>query len=297
MTEPVATDYEDGETIRASHLNEVGVAVNDLIERVDELPLSGEPLLISGTVSSESGLPVSAELGEVLVDEETGNGFQWNGLGWTNFGQFRGSVGPQGDPSAGAGLLSARPDYDDVEPGFTYTATDEEGGTSYVATPSSWQRIARATAVTAGEELASAAPSASTTGIAINVANTPFRIPELTTASFTMPDRPVRVETSALVVTGIGASTPATIMQVRYTTDGWSTSHNAESRTLAASNIGIWIESAASIPAMIPPAAATPISPGATVQVALFFKRTDTTKTLVVARSDDANPWLKVIAG
>ena len=195
------------------------------------------------------------------------------------------------------GLLSARPAFASVPTGTLYTATDEEGGSTYLNTGSAWLLVARAATITAGEELAAAALSASSAGLAINVANTPFRIPELTTGSFTMPDRPVRVETSGRVVTGIGAASPATKLQIRYTTNGWTTSHLAEERTMVASNIGIWIESFDAFPAMLPPVSGTAISVGATVQVGMFFQRTDTTKTLVTVRSAESNPWIKVIAG
>jgi hypothetical protein len=86
------TDYEDGQTIFASHINTIGEAVNDLADAVAAIPLSGEPLLVAGTVNTEADLDdvTSPQLGDVWVVEETGDGFQWNGLSWTRFGQFRG---------------------------------------------------------------------------------------------------------------------------------------------------------------------------------------------------------------
>jgi hypothetical protein len=261
MTLP--TDYEDGETIFASHLNGTNDAVNDLTDRVDALPLSGEPLLISGTVSNEAGLPPSADLGEVLVDEETGDGFQWNGLGWTNFGQFR---GPQGPVAAYRGLLSARPAAGAVAVNTIYFVTDENGGTLTQTNGTSWVQVAPSiNDATAGKVLASADP-VSAAALATTVGSTYYRIPELTTGSFMMPSVTCTASFTPLRFTSVTVA--GTAVQLRFTTDAWSTSKI----------MGGWTEASfASNTSVFPGASATlrelggsAPSAGATVQVALF---------------------------
>jgi hypothetical protein len=204
------------------------------------------------------------------------------------------------------GTLAELPDPGDRPVGKLFT-TDEEGGTLYVNLGTEWLMIGRAATVTAGEELASAAPSSSPAAIAVNAANTPFRVPELTTASFTMPDRPVRVITSVLVstanltaspFTGIASGTGRTTYQIRYTKDGWTNSALAEGRTSTFSLTGF--ESTQVFSAMLSPAGGSiSLAAGDTVQVGLFFQRTDTIYTCAAVYSAAGGlfPWLKVIAG
>jgi hypothetical protein len=204
------------------------------------------------------------------------------------------------------GTLAELPDPGDVPIGKLFT-TDEEGGTTYVNLGTEWLIIGRTATVTAGEELGSAAPSSTTANVVVNAANTPFRIPELTTASFTMPDRPVYVLTSSLFTaagltaspfTGIGSGNARTQYQIRYTKDGWTNSALADARGATWALTGF--ESTTPLTAMLPPAGGSiSLAAGDTVQVALCFQRTDTTYTCGVAYNAGlgAFPWLKVIAG
>lgn len=122
---------------------------------------------------------------------------------------------------ASSGLLTARPDATSVPGGYIYTATDTNGGTVYVSTGSAWLEIASANSAVAGKIIASANPSSAST-LAASFAGT--RVPELTTATFTMPDAPCTVTFGRIAFTNVSSAGLA--VQVRWSSDGWSTSNS-----------------------------------------------------------------------
>lgn len=184
------------------------------------------------------------------------------------------------------GLLSARPAAT-VGVGRLYLASDVNGGTLYVSDGTSWIEAApSAEDANAGKLLTSVSLTANAAAVAISTANTPFRIPELTTPSFTVPDGPVVVESSVLAISGTGASGAATGAQLRYTKDGWATNHFLSGQYTWRGDAPFYIEATyAGIKGELPPAGVSGgavLAPGDTVQVGLFLTRTDNTKTLTL---------------
>jgi hypothetical protein len=210
MADPLPTNYADGQTVRASHVNAIGQVVNGLARDVSGF------------------LPT----GEVIIQ------------------------------SASSGLLSQRPDAVSLQSGSIYTATDEL--VVYVAHDGDWIKVAP---TDSGRILASANPTSAAT-LSMPTPGTFYRVPELTTASFTMPATTCTVSMGKLAVANV--SVAGLSMQIRYTTDGWSTSKICASNSEAsfASNTSVFdpvVCRLAETVTLTPPAA------GAAVQVAAFL--------------------------
>lgn len=204
--------------------------------------------------------------------------------------------------SIGRGLLAVRPLANATAPGSLFLAVDVAGGTQYQSDGTTWAESALAlSGAGAGQDLASAAPVAALAGVVVNVAATPFRVPELTTGSFVMPTRPVYVMTSAFVSSGVGAATPVSEFQVRYQKNGAGAWILAETRVVSAPPAaGPFLESTYQFLCPVPYPGATGadnVAAGDSVQVALFIARSDTTKTITIVRTAGVYPLLRVVGG
>lgn len=181
-----------------------------------------------------------------------------------------------GKLSRGSGLLSARPSAASVGAGFTYFATDDSSGTLYVSNGSTWDQAAPSMDLSnAGSRLAYVRVTTNCSAVAINSAiPTTFRIPEITTGSFTMPSTPVWAECSGLVMSG-ASSGDFTVCGIYYSTDSGSTwnfvSSTGSYRTAAGfeGSTGSW-------------GGFVLASAGATVILGIRLSRSDTNKTITV---------------
>jgi hypothetical protein len=117
------------------------------------------------------------------------------------------------------GTLAARPSAGSTALNTGYHAEDDNGGTFYRRTASgTWEQAAPSVDDVGGIVLASVAPTSMSS---INPAfATPTRIPEFTTASFVMPDKPVRVISSPIQLTT--AADPTFTFALHFTTNGWT---------------------------------------------------------------------------
>ncbi|MEM6771094.1 MAG: hypothetical protein AAF597_10955, partial [Bacteroidota bacterium] len=72
----------------------------------------GTSVNIVGTVDDQGDLPSNPSPGDLVIIDETGEGFFFNGDNWVNIGQFRGpqgqqgQQGEQGEPGAGKDLVN-----------------------------------------------------------------------------------------------------------------------------------------------------------------------------------------------
>ena len=58
----------------------------------------GEGVNIEGSVPDSGALPTTGnDVGDIWIDESTGDGWSWNGTEWVNIGPIQGPPGPQGD--------------------------------------------------------------------------------------------------------------------------------------------------------------------------------------------------------
>jgi hypothetical protein len=127
-------------------------------------------------------------------------------------------------PLAGWGItpgdLADRPPADPDLPGMAYWSRDQNGGQLDAVDPETgqYEQVAPAMADVGGTIIGSAAPSSWSS---INPAfATPTRIPEFTTGSFTMPDKPVRAILSPVQLTT--AADPTFTFALHWTINGWS---------------------------------------------------------------------------
>ncbi len=147
-----------------------------------------------------------------------------------------------------------------------YFATDDQGGTVYVVSSGAWVAAAPAVSGISGQVLASAWPSGAIATLSVGASQ--VRVPELTTAQFTVPNRPVRVMIPPL--TGIIPTGSDTVLLVKWDSNGAGT-YAAGYTTLG---IQITANSVASarwigLHGMLP----TAFSAGDTAQAAIFISR------------------------
>lgn len=55
-------------------------------------------MVLKGSVNKVENLPLSANIGDLYVVSETGDGYVWNGSSWDNAGPIRGPQGEKGEP-------------------------------------------------------------------------------------------------------------------------------------------------------------------------------------------------------
>lgn len=193
-------------------------------------------------------------------------------------------------PYGGEGELADRPDASDVSTGSVYYATDDNGGRAWISNGSTWQGFAPSNAAVGGTLLALAQPS-SIASVACATAGTDYRIPELT-ISFTMPDRPVKINMTDLRAYIFGTDT-APVLTMYYTTNNWSSK-----TVLLAQDIPYASDSLFYIRSFVPKEVFLPtsISVGATVGVAVFIADTTTnsrTFTIAANHSGDRSTMLR----
>jgi hypothetical protein len=175
-------------------------------------------------------------------------------------------------------------------PANTYgTATDVNSGTLFYNDGGTPVQGAPGADEVGVSRLASATLAA-TSAVTITTGGTMYRSTALTTASFTMPSRPVEARMHPFRAYESGSGNAATVLtqtaQLKYTTDGWSTSQPITGREncsylgISPFYISFWHNLSGPIGA----------SPGATVQVALFISHADSGATMTIHYSvaDDA---------
>lgn len=116
------------------------------------------------------------------------------------------------------GALADRPSAAGLPDGVRYFATDDGGGTLWVANSGAW--VQAAPAVSGVAHLLDIAEPASTPTQVIGAANTDYRITEMT-VDFVMPDQRVRIDTSELIIYQLTVNTTAQ-MSLWYSLDGWA---------------------------------------------------------------------------
>jgi hypothetical protein len=163
--------------------------------------------------------------------------------------------------------------------------------------PITWVRSPAEAQILPGDIIAEATTASAIAGKVINQTSTlgttyPFRISELTTASFTMPVLPIRVYLSSLIMMGItNDSDPFTTATIYWSDDNWSTSTKigtGPSHQQQDDLIG-WVE--VTTPIDVPLTAPTP---GTSIQVAACLFRPDNTKTITVLGNATTNPSIYV---
>lgn len=191
---PQPTDREDGTTIRASHMNDMATAVNDLQDQIDALP------------------PGGYDAYELALQE----GFVGTRTEWLD------SLKSTETTAVAPNTLAERPSYGTVDPGTLYSATDDAGGTLYAATPSSWTQIAPSVDAAAGGIIASCWPSSVAALTADGAGAVAW--PELVTPAFTWPNRMVRVQVArtSMTFTALPAANEVVRLQVDYKIGGGS---------------------------------------------------------------------------
>ncbi|MBP7807392.1 hypothetical protein KA047_02755 [Candidatus Saccharibacteria bacterium] len=167
------------------------------------------------------------------------------------------------------GALADRPSAADLDDGVRYFATDDQGGMVYVVSSGAWVQAAPAVSGISGQVLASVWPSG--TIAAQNVGTSAqVRIPELTTAQFTIPDRPVRLIAPPHV--GTMPTGQDTVLLIKWDRN------SAGTYAAGFTSLGIQITSNAAASARwmgnhgIMPST---FSAGDTAQVAMFISRSD----------------------
>ncbi|MDQ5972080.1 MAG: hypothetical protein QG553_239 [Patescibacteria group bacterium] len=118
------------------------------------------------------------------------------------------------------GTLAARPSAASLSNGVRYFATDDQGGTVYVVSSGAWVAAAPAVSGISGQILASAWPSGTIPALSVGVSSQ-VRVPELTTAQFTVPNRPVRFMVPQL--TGTIPTGSDTVLLVKWDRNGAGT--------------------------------------------------------------------------
>jgi hypothetical protein len=184
--------FADGELAPNSEIEPEGTVYHFRVNGADyyiDLPATGGPYDLSDSaIWTEPTPPVR------LIQGEAGGNFD-------------------------SGTLAARPAATVPPTSSGYFATDDNGGTFY-GNPDgvSWEQLAPSVDDVGGIVLASVAPS-SLASINPTFA-TPTRIPEFTTGSFTMPDKPVRAIMSPVQLTT--AADPNFTYALHWTTNGWT---------------------------------------------------------------------------
>lgn len=197
-------------------------------------------------------------------------------------------------PEVGWGItpgdLADRPAASTRLVGTTWFARDEAGGQlsgidNEDPDDPTWVNLGPAVNDVGGYLITSVAP---TSLASINpTAFTATRIPEFTTSSFTMPDRPVRATLSQLGLTT--TADPGFIYQIRYTTNAWSSS------TTIAQTVQNRFVSNTSF-SDNPIVGRVPASAGATVSVALFVTRISGSAAVTAPVADIGGNFIDVIA-
>jgi hypothetical protein len=163
--------------------------------------------------------------------------------------------------------------------------------------PITWVRSPAEAQILPGDIIAEATTSSAIAGKVINQSSNilvqyPFRISELTTASFTMPVLPIRVYLSSLIMTGITDDTdPYTTATIYWSDDNWSTSTKIGTGPSHQTNDDLlgWVEITQPIDVPL-----TAPSPGTSIQVAACLFRPDNTKTITVLGSTQTRPSIYV---
>jgi hypothetical protein len=189
-----------------------------------------------------------------------------------------------------AGLLADRPSAAGLSDGARYFAADDSGGRLYVARSGAW--AAAAPPVVGARTLAVANPSSIA---AVSVAANAVRVPELTTAAFVMPSSgTVLVLIPPLGITGAGADVDLTTVQVRWSTNDFSSSQIIyEQQAIGKSGAPFYIESVSGGAALLTPGGVTPPSAGASVRVGMYLSRPDTF-SMTVLKVGNIHPFLMV---
>lgn len=273
LPNPVPTNRQDGTTIRANHVNDLGEAINGVIAHVADLPPGGysayELALQDGFVGSvEEWLESLKSTAPSTVP------------------------GPPGDPGAiPPGLLADRPAASSVPDGTSYTATDDRGGAQAVAAGDDWIPAAPPVAAVGGRLLGIAAPTANVTAT-IAAANTDQPIPALTIPAFVWPDAG-RVLVQAGIVRSFGVQTPA-LLGIKYRVNGgtWVACH-PNLVTSPAGTSPFWAHEYHFAPALVPVPTAVPITPGASVEIAMTVQHPTNGQALTFAvAGGDVYPFL-----
>jgi hypothetical protein len=159
--------------------------------------------------------------------------------------------------------------------------------------PITWVRSPAEAQILPGDIIAEATTTSAMAAKVINQASTlgtryPFRISELTTATFTVPVLPVRVYLSSLVMLGItNDADPFTTATIYWSDDNWATSTclgTGPSHQQQDDLIG-WCEvtTPIDVPLVGP-------SPGDSIQIAACLFRPDNTKTITPVGAATTSP-------
>lgn len=185
--------------------------------------------------------------------------------------------GPAGPIANGAGTLALRPVVGDVATGFSYWASDDDGGQRWVKSGGVWVKDGPSNNDIGGEFLGGVAPTSDQT-VTCTAANTDYRMIGFTTGNITVPNKRMRVVVglTRLFNTGNSLSCRPTL---KYTKDGWATAHPlvgpVGARGDYVSYSPFYFFNYELPTAMLPPPAASggaALAAGNTIQIGLFVQ-------------------------
>lgn len=175
------------------------------------------------------------------------------------------------------GALADRPSAAGLPDGVRYFATDDGGGTLWVANSGAW--VQAAPAVSGVAHLLDIAEPASDFSTVIGASGTDYRLAPLT-VDFTMPAQRVRIDTSEMILTQVLVDTSPT-SSLWYSLDSWAT------KVCLTANLPPMVRGAAPfyLHRMAPYSAFVPtsVAAGESVSVAVFVATETGTPTLMVA--------------
>lgn len=185
-----------------------------------------------------------------------------------------------GGGGVNVGTLANRPNASSVSSGYTYFATDDNGGSGWVSDGSTWLPLAPPADAVGGRLLAVAEPLAANT-YTPSEAGEMVRMTELT-ISFVMPSTRVLIQTSQARIQQLLTATDP-LIALQYTTDGWATAKVIQAKTPATDKGAspFYINVFSGLNVLLP----SNIPADSNVQVALFVGDADATPDLSVAIS------------